>query len=147
MDPLSDVIALLKPKSYITAGFDAGGTWAVRFAGHLGRIKCYAVTRGECWLALDGVVGRTRLRENDCFVLPRGHGFTLASDIDAKPLSARSVFADAQYGGIVVHQDGGDVFLAGSRFDVDTHQAESLLGCFQLSSTSRKRLLKPRSAG
>ena len=31
MDPLSDVLTLLKPQSYLTAGLDAGGDWAVRF--------------------------------------------------------------------------------------------------------------------
>lgn len=29
MDPLSDVLSLLKPRTYLTAGFDAGGDWAV----------------------------------------------------------------------------------------------------------------------
>ena len=82
MDPLSDILTLLKPKSYITAGFDAGGEWAVRFAGQSGRIKCYAITKGQCWLSVDGVPDPTRLHTGDCFVLPGGRGFTLASDID-----------------------------------------------------------------
>ena len=128
MDPLSDILTLLKPKSYITAGFDAGGEWAVRFAGQSGRIKCYAITKGQCWLSVDGVPDPTRLHTADCCVLPGGRGFTLASDIDVEPLSARDVFAGAHYGGVVVHQGGGDVFLTGSRFDVDARQAGALLG-------------------
>lgn len=39
MDPLSDVLALLKPQSYLTSGFDAGGDWAVRFDNQTGTIK------------------------------------------------------------------------------------------------------------
>ena len=128
MDPLSDILTLLKPKSYITAGFDAGGAWAVRFAGQSGRIKCYAITRGQCWLSVDGVPDPTRLHTGDCFVLPGGRGFTLASDIDVEPLSARDVFAGAHCGVVVVHQGGGDVFLTGSRFDVDARKAGALLG-------------------
>jgi AraC-like DNA-binding protein len=128
MDPLSDILTLLKPKSYITAGFDAAGVWAVRFAGRSGRIKCYAITSGQCWLSVDGVTGPTRLRAGDCFVLPGGRSFILGSDIDVEPLSARVVFAGAHYGGVVTHQGGGEVFLTGSRFDVDARQAGALLG-------------------
>ena len=28
MDPLSDVLSLLKPRSYVSGGFDAGGDWS-----------------------------------------------------------------------------------------------------------------------
>jgi hypothetical protein len=31
MDPLSDVLSLLKPVSYVSAGFDAGGDWSIQF--------------------------------------------------------------------------------------------------------------------
>ena len=54
MDPLSDVLSLLKPRSYVSGGFDVGGRLSVRFGGHEG-IKCYAVVSGEMWLAVEGV--------------------------------------------------------------------------------------------
>ena len=47
MDPLSDVLALLKPRSYVSAGFDAGGDWSIQFPRNAG-IKCYAVQSGQC---------------------------------------------------------------------------------------------------
>ena len=65
MDPLSDVLALLKPQSYLTAGLDAGGDWAIRFDNHTGTIKCYAVTGGACWLRVDGVDEGERLPPGD----------------------------------------------------------------------------------
>jgi hypothetical protein len=46
MDPLSDVLSLLKPRSYVSGGFDVGGELSVQFARHEG-IKCYAVVSGE----------------------------------------------------------------------------------------------------
>ena len=128
MDPLSDVLALLKPQSYLTAGFDAGGAWAVRFENQAGHIKCYTVTRGGCLLAVDGVDEPVRLVSGDCFVLPSGRSFTLASDLGVRPEPAAEVYAGARYGGVVVHNGGGDLFLAGSRFDVDGRQARALLG-------------------
>ena len=127
MDPLSDVLSLLKPQSSITAGFDAGGAWAVRFDDLAGRIKCYALTSGACWLAVDGVDDPVRLRAGDCFVLPSGRPFRLASDLNVEPVRASAVFAPARRGGVVTHNGGGDVFLAGSRFDVDGRHAGVLL--------------------
>jgi Cupin len=54
MDPLSDVLSLLKPRSYVSAGFDAGGQWSIQFPRNAG-IKCYAVVSGQCWLCVEGV--------------------------------------------------------------------------------------------
>ena len=71
MDPLSDVLSLLKLRSYISGGLDVGGELSVRFPRHEG-IKCYAVVSGECWLSVEGVPDAVRLKAGDCFLLPRG---------------------------------------------------------------------------
>lgn len=65
MDPLSDILAILKPESYLTAGIDAGGEWAIRFGNRPGTIKCHAVTAGGCWLAVDGMETPVRLTAGD----------------------------------------------------------------------------------
>ena len=126
MDPLSNVLSLLKPRSYLSAGFDAGGEWAVRFDDLAGRIRCYAVTGGACWLTVEGVADPVRLAAGDCFVLPGGRSFTLGSDLGVEPVPASAVFAPARRGGIVTH-NGGGVFLVGSRFAVDGRHAAILL--------------------
>ncbi len=128
MDPLSDVLALLKPQSYLTAGFDAGGAWGVRFDNQAGRIKCYALISGACWLKVEGVELPVRLTSGDCFVLPSGRSFVLASDLELPLATAQDVFAGARHGGVVVHGGGGDMFLAGTRFEVNGRKAQALLG-------------------
>lgn len=128
MDPLSDVLALLKPESYLTAGLDAGGDWAIRFDNRAGTIKCYAVTGGGCWLRVDGVDEKVRLAAGDCFMLPSGRSFTLASDLALLPVQAHDVLTRAPLGGVVVHNGGGDVMLAGTRFEVNGRKADALLG-------------------
>ncbi len=128
MDPLSDVLALLKPQSYLTAGLDVGGRWAMRFTGRPGLIKCYAVMRGSCWLQVDGVADLVRLAEHDGFMLPNGRSFTLASDLDLPPAAAGEVLASARHGATVVYGGGGDALLAGARFEVDARKAQALLG-------------------
>ena len=36
MDPLSDVLSLLKPRSYVSGGFDLGADLAIQFPKHQG---------------------------------------------------------------------------------------------------------------
>lgn len=69
MDPLSDILSILKPESYLTAGIDAGGEWAIRFGNRPGTIKCHAVTAGAGWLSVDGM-DAVRLTAGDCIILP-----------------------------------------------------------------------------
>jgi len=128
MDPLSDVLALLKPRTYLTAGFDAGGDWAVQFEDQIGRIKCYAVTSGSCLLSVSGVAEPVRLQAGDCLILPSGRPFRLGSDAHLPATPSAEVFDRPRVGGVVVHNGGGDLYLAGARFAVDGRHAEGLLG-------------------
>lgn len=127
MDPLSDVLSLLKPRSYVSAGFDAGGDWSVQFSDQTGRIKCYAVISGACWLSVEDVPEAVRLTAGDCFVLPSGRPFRLASAMMVAPVDAGSIFPPAREGGVVTVNGGGDLFLVGSRFAVAGDHAGSLL--------------------
>ena len=127
MDPLSEVLSLLKPRSYITAGFDAGGPWALTLDDLAGRIKCYAVMKGSCWLTMEGLDEPTRLQAGDCFVLPSGRTVRIGSDLHAEPKMARDVLDPDQSGHVVTYNGGGDVFLVGSRFEVAGDHAEVLL--------------------
>lgn len=127
MDPLSDILSLLRPKSYVSAGFDAGGDWAVRFDDQQGYIKCYAITRGGCWLTVDGLADPLRLQAGESFVMPSGRSFTLASGLDLTPVAAREIFPPAREGGVARLGSGGGMFLVGSRFAVDAGRAGLLL--------------------
>ena len=63
MDPLSDVLSLLKPRSYRTVALDAGGDWAIQFHKHEG-LKFQAVISGAAWLAASYC--RTAHRQAGC---------------------------------------------------------------------------------
>lgn len=126
MDPLSDVLSLLKPRSSVSAGFDAGGEWSIGFSGNVG-IKCYAVASGQCWLVVDGVAEAVHLKAGDCFLLPGGRPFRLASDVTLAPVDSAHVFPPAQVGGVVTWNGGGALFLVGSRFTLAGAHANLLL--------------------
>ncbi|MDF2119930.1 AraC family transcriptional regulator [Roseiarcaceae bacterium H3SJ34-1] len=127
MDPLSDILSLLKPRSYMSAGFDAAGDWSVQFPGQQDTIKCGAVVNGTCWLSVEGVEETVRLETGDCFLLPGGRPFRMASDMAVKPMEAVAVFSAARHGGIVSHNGGGDFFLISSRFALTGNHASILL--------------------
>jgi AraC-like DNA-binding protein len=127
MDPLSDVLSLLKLHSYMAGGFDLAGEWSIQFGHHEG-IKCYALVSGECWLVVEGVPGAVRLETGDCFLLPRGLPFRLTSDITLPPVDALTIFAMPLNGGIATWNGGGDCFGVGGHFAFTGRHARILLG-------------------
>jgi AraC-like DNA-binding protein len=128
MDPLSDVLSLLKLRSYVSGGFDVGGELSVQFGRHEG-IKCYAVVSGQCRLAVEGVPDAVRLNAGDCFLLPRGLPFRLATDLSLTPVDALTIFANARRnGGIASCNGGGECFIAGGHFALTGNHAGILLG-------------------
>jgi len=129
LDPLSDILALLKPRNYMSAGFDAAGDWSIQFPDQTGTIKTGAVVKGHCWLAVAGVLEPVRLETGDCFLLPGGRPFCLASDMDLPPVAAMTIFGGLRSdGSIVTHQGGGDFLLVSNRFGLAGRHAEILLG-------------------
>ncbi len=127
MDPLSDVLSLLKLRSYMVGGFDIGGDWSIGFGRHEG-IKCYAVASGTCWLSMEGVPEPVRLGTGDCFLLPRGRPFHLANDLALPPVDVRTMFSAPSNGGLVVCNGGGDFAAVGGHFALSGDQAGLLLG-------------------
>jgi AraC-like DNA-binding protein len=127
MDPLSDVLSLLKPSSYLAGGFDVGGEFSVAFGAHAG-IKCYAVVTGACWLAVDGVADAVRLEAGDCFLLPHGKPFRLASDLSLPPVDALSHIRSGQRQGAIALINGGGCCIVGGFFGFSGDHAGILLG-------------------
>ncbi|HEU4634916.1 MAG TPA: cupin domain-containing protein, partial [Edaphobacter sp.] len=115
MDPLSDVLSLLKPRSYLAGGFDAGGEWGVQFPHYQG-IKCYAVVSGQCWLAVDDVAKPVQLQAGDCFILPRGRPFRLASALDVEPVDFHAVYRPQSRGSMSTFNGGGGCMIVGGHF-------------------------------
>lgn len=126
MDPLSDVLSLLRPHTCRAGGFDLGGNFCIKFAQHES-VKYYAVAYGECWLTVEGVPKAVRLTEGDCFLLPRGFASCLASDLKLTPVDAPTIFPFPLNGRIASYNGGGDCLLVGGNFVLTGKHADILL--------------------
>lgn len=125
VDPLSDVLALLKPKSYVSLGLDAGRDWAIDFPPPQG-IKFNAVLSGRCWLEVEGVEP-VLLEEGDCFLLTQSRPFRMMSDRSLQTIPADEIYAHAE-DGVATCNGGGAFFLVGSRFGFSGAGADLLVG-------------------
>jgi AraC-like DNA-binding protein len=123
MDPLSEVLALMKPQLYVAGGFMVRGDMAIYFPKHKG-IKCYAMLAGRCWLVVEGVP--VLLHAGDCFLLPRGLPFRLATDLSIEPIPYTEAFArlkKSEANGVIE----GARYIAGGHFALTGGHSEMLL--------------------
>ncbi|MGZ9809523.1 AraC family transcriptional regulator [Pseudoroseicyclus sp. H15] len=127
MDPLSDIVSFLRLRSYLVGGFVAGGHWSVGFDAH-DAVKCYTVAEGACWIAVEGAGEPVFLQTGDCFMLPHGQPFQIASDLSLPPEDWRHHFLSAEEGSLVKLNEGTGVTVLGGHFALAGPQAEILLG-------------------
>ncbi len=127
MDPLSDILSLLRPNSYGFRGLDAGGDWVLVFAPDDG-IKSYAIETGSCWLAMDDDAKPMLLAAGDFVLIPGGKGYRLYSKADAPPIDAFRFFPAIPAGETAVLNGGGGLSGVGGYFGFEGMHAELLLG-------------------
>lgn len=77
MDPLSDVIALLRPSTAISKPITGRGRWGVRYAAH-NAPGFTIILEGECWIAFEGK-DPVKLEKGDFVLLPSTPAFSLGS--------------------------------------------------------------------
>jgi len=84
IDPLDQIIQLLRPRAVFSKGISGAGAWAIRYSefGHPG--FC-AVTEGRCRLAVDGEQPVV-LEEGDFVLLPATPAFTMSGFEPATPV-------------------------------------------------------------
>lgn len=126
-DPLSDVLSLLKPHTYVVGGFDLGGEWSIQFEEHSG-VKYYALVSGSAWLVVEGESDPIRLHAGDCVLLPNGRRFVVSGDLAAKAVPFAALPESDWNGGIVTVNGGGDTMLLGGHFAYSGAHTDMLLG-------------------
>jgi AraC-like DNA-binding protein len=95
-DPFSDILKLSNAETFVSGGFTAGGSWAIRFPAP-DKIKFFALVKGKCWLLIDNRHLPVRVEEGDVFLLSAQPSFVLASDLAAVPIDATALFTGTVY--------------------------------------------------
>lgn len=84
LDPLSEVIELLKPQAVFSKPISGAGSWAVRYS-RFDQPSFAVVLEGRCRLAVDGQRAVT-LEAGDFVLLPATPGFTMSGFEPARPV-------------------------------------------------------------
>lgn len=126
-DPLSDLIALLRPRTVFAKGISGAGAWAVRY-GDFGHPGFCTVIEGRCRLAVDGAADAV-LEAGDFVLLPSTPGFMMAGFEPAEPVfidphAAPDLAGEVRHG----RQEGeADVRMLGGYFIFDSPDAGLLV--------------------
>ena len=126
-DPLSEVIALLRPRTVFSKRISGAGRWGVRYS-EFGQPSFCAVLEGSCRLAVDGERALT-IEGGDFVLLPATPGFTLSGFERVRPerIDPKVTTAPAEE---VRHGTRGgrpDVRLLGGYFLFDSPDAALLV--------------------
>lgn len=120
-DPLSEVIALLRPRTVFSKRISGAGRWGVRYPA-FGQPSFCAVLEGRCRLAVDGHTSLV-LEAGDFLLLPATPGFTMSGFEPVRPERIDPKVTAAAAGGEVRHGTRGgrpDVRLLGGYFVFDS---------------------------
>lgn len=122
MDPLSDVIALLRPDAALSKPISGRGRWGVRYASD-GRPGFGIILKGRCWLEIEGI-GPALLQRGDFVLLPATPAFAMLSHPDADCVLQQPSDQAIRHG----DADGeADFEMLGGAFRIDQVNASLLL--------------------
>lgn len=122
MDPLSTVIALLRPSAALSKPITGRGDWGVRYPAY-GQPGFALVLDGQCWLALDREQP-VMLERGDFVLLPDTPAFTLSSRPGVACAPGAPSDAPVHHG----DRDGeADFRMLGGSFRIDPVNAPVLL--------------------
>src|SRR5918995_631547 len=113
IDPLSEVVTLLRPQTVFSKPISGAGRWGVRYSD-FGQPSFCTVLEGRCLLAVDGHRPLT-LEAGDFLLLPATPGFTMSSFEPVKPERVDPKLSPAPTGEVRHGTRGGrpDVRLLG----------------------------------
>lgn len=122
MDPLSDIIALLRPGAAVSKPITGRGRWGVRYAAH-DAPGFTIILKGRCWIAFDGHEA-VSFERGDFVLLPSTPAFTLSSHPGIPGEPREPVDTEVRHG----EQDGEPDFVSlGGSFRIEQVNAPLLL--------------------
>ncbi|MCB9608283.1 MAG: cupin domain-containing protein [Polyangiaceae bacterium] len=127
VDPLTELINLLRPKAVFAKAISGAGSWAVRYS-EFGEPSFCTVLEGSCRLAVDGEAA-VSLQTGDFVLLPGTppfllSGFEPAEPTHLNPAETRNLPVEVRHGRL---SGDPDVRLLGGYFEFDSADAALLV--------------------
>ena len=119
MDPLTDMLALLRPHAAFSKPITARGKWGVRYEA-VGLPSFCTVLEGQCWLTIQDEAPLL-LKRGDFLLLPSTPAFSMASALGVKCVAGRPSNRKAvRHGDVKGHHD---FRMIGGTFEIDVINA------------------------
>jgi AraC-like DNA-binding protein len=145
MDPLSEVLSLVKTSHYMSGALEAGGAWCVHFPEFKG-VRFYAAVQGHCSVAVEGIAAPFDVQAGDCLLFPSGQPFILGTDLSLPAMDALSIFPQQPSGQPTKINGGGDFFGIAGLFTMTGEHVPMLLGSlpvvFNIRAESDRAVLR-----
>ncbi|HKU14043.1 MAG TPA: AraC family transcriptional regulator [Steroidobacteraceae bacterium] len=127
VDPLAEIISLLRPRAVFSKGISGAGRWGVRYE-EFGEPSFCAVLEGRCLLAVKGE-NAVALEAGDFVLLPATPSFTISGFERVKPVVVDPKVAAVARGEVRHGRRGGrpDVRMLGGYFAFDSPDAALLV--------------------
>ena len=122
MDPLSGIIALLRPHAAFSKPIAGRGDWGVRYSAY-GLPGFALVLAGQCWLAVDGAEP-VLINRGDFVLLPSTPAFSLSSRPDADCVLVQPTYDAVRHGDPAGEPD---FQMLGGTFEIEPVNAPLLL--------------------
>ena len=121
MDPLTDIVALLRPHAAFSKPITGLGRWGVRYDAHVSPSFCI-VLEGQCWLTTEDDAPRL-LERGDFLLLPLTPAFSLVSELGAECIPGRPSRKGVRHGD---PKGAPDFRMIGGTFEIELVNAALL---------------------
>lgn len=122
MDPLNDIVGLLRPYALFSKPIRGRGDWGVRYAAY-GQPGFSIILKGQCWLEIDGAEP-VLLDQGDFILLPSSPAFSLLSRPGVKCVPGRPSQTGVRHGD---PKGKPDVEMLGGSFQLEPVNASLLV--------------------
>lgn len=129
MDPLTDLLSVLRPKAHIYSRFEGHAPWAVNFNCY-DYVKFGMVMKGNCLMTLKGLSKPIQFKTGDAWLLFAPKDYRMGSDLTTKPVHSDEVFINPNAKTFTVGKKSPkkeQTLIFGGRIDLDHTNTSVLL--------------------
>lgn len=120
VDPFTDVFTAMRVRSAMYCRMEATAPWGLAFAA-TPHAKFGLVTRGSCWLKVDGEKAAIPLRGGDCYVVAAHVGISVRDALRSRVVDGEALAHSAKEGALLRFGGGGaPSTIVSGLFELDT---------------------------